>query len=89
MTSKIQSLNIDDPVVVRQELLKDYTFNIYSKVSAIINNNNRFQYVLWDGNVYPIEHLDVPTTEELISYFWFAWDVRTRARTIIKDNHQL
>ena len=85
MPNKIQSLNIDDPVVVRQELLKDYRFNIYSKVSAIINNNNRFQYLLWDGNVYPIEHLDVPTTEELISYFGFAGDSRTRARTIINS----
>jgi len=81
---KIQSLNIDDPVVVRQELLKDYTFAIYSKVSAIINNNGTFQYILWDGNVYGIEHLDVPTTEELISYFGFAGDTRTRMRQILK-----
>lgn len=88
MPNKIKSLNIDDPVVVRQELLKDYTFNIYSKVSAIINNNNRFQYVLWDGNVYGIEHLDVPSTEELISYFGFAGDVRTRVRTLINQSNE-
>jgi hypothetical protein len=81
--NKVKSLNIDDPVVVRQELLKDYTFAIYSKVSAIINTNGTFQYILWDGNVYGIEHLDVPTQEELISYFGFAGDVRTRSRELI------
>ena len=85
MPNKVKSLQIGEPCVVRQELLQNYKFNIYSRVSAIINNNGQFQYILWDGNIYPIEHLDVPTTEELISYFGFAWDARTRARTIINN----
>lgn len=85
MPNKVKSLMLGDPCVVRQELLADYQFNIYSRVSAIINNNGIFQYILWDGNIYPIEHLDVPTQQELISYFGFAWDVRTRAREIIKQ----
>ena len=57
----------------------------YSNITPNINNNGTFQYILWDGNIYQIEHLDVPTTEELISYFGFAWDARTRARTIINN----
>lgn len=84
MPNKVKSLSIWDPCVVRQELLQNYTFNIYSRVSAIINNNGTFQYILWDGNVYGIEHLDVPSTEELISYFGFAGDTRTRMRELLK-----
>ena len=88
MKNNIKSLRIGEECVVRQELLKDYQFNIYSRVSAIINNNGIFQYILWDGNIYPIEHLDVPTTEELINYFGFAGDVRTRARTLINQSNE-
>ena len=85
----IKSLNIDDEVVLESDLSVDYKFAMYSKVSAIINDNGAYKYMLWDGKLYSIEQLRTPTDKELISYFGKIINpTRINARRILEKSDQ-
>lgn len=86
----IKSLNIDDEVVLEADLSVDYTFAMYSKVAAIINDNGAYKYMLGDGKLYSIDQLRTPTDKELISYFGKIINpTRIKARRILEKSDQV